>query len=156
MKRADLCVSFAAAAVFGALLAYPLLGAAKELRYSGKGCSQVMDPAISDGRGHSTPAVTGTFTCPWNDSSDFPALAITALNIELEPGVQGNGKACIDFWNANGGACGPSMGNTKTLSPLLDRWDASNFGHFKFLAGTYRVASLNSLSPIKGIWAFMP
>jgi hypothetical protein len=104
--------------------------------------------------------------CPWDDTTDSPSSAIAILNIELDQNVQGIAKACVDYWNVLGGACGASMGATKTLRPLLDAWVPNNFGHFKYVAGTYRIPNgyqpapgepdNKYIQPVKGLFAYIP
>ncbi|HEY8944102.1 MAG TPA: hypothetical protein VIM73_07565 [Polyangiaceae bacterium] len=130
-------------------LTVPKASAAKDLRYSGHRCTFAM---LNDDFGNWTG--DWNFTCPWEDSSDFRASDISVLNIELNPGQQGTAKACVDYWNTGGGECGPEMGNTKTLQPLLDAWGPDNLGHFKYLAGVLRLPRGAVL--IKGIFAFVP
>lgn len=107
--------------------------------------------------------------CAWEDSTDFPAQSINAMNMHFWHSGSGTvaagtirARACVTFWNTAGGACGTAAQNSSftaparvDLSPSRSQWTSSTFGHFKYITWT-PIASPSNPVTLKGIWAHIP
>jgi hypothetical protein len=154
MNIRQLAISFAVASVAAFAIAYPAVSSAS--------ADKRVPCTLVQGWNLNVPV------CAWEDTSYFRASSLSALNIHWNQPNAGNfvagqykSKACISYYNAEGGACGVEAQNAPFtgpapvfLSPDRSVWTAANTPHFKYV--TYG-GEFGGFTPyLRGLYAFMP
>jgi len=91
-------------------------------------------------------------TCPFIDETAFLASAVTVLNANYGTAGSYSARACVNFWNTTGSACGTagsSGGTGQVTIPTSSIWSTANTNHFKYI-------SVDANSSFQGIFAHRP